>query len=221
MSAAASSIRSPHDDVARRDQLVEQYRFYVLKVARSVADALPVHVEIDDLIGYGNMGLLEAASRYDPSRGARFRTYAHARIRGAMFDGLRRELGPDIAIPFDALEPMTRNAAFRETFVADAGYRASTSGATSAFYRHSCTPATAQEHVVWLSEVRARLERAMETLSPAERAVIVQKYANHASDGAWVRRRYSKSWISRIHVRALEKIRASLLAETPDSEAFR
>ena len=72
MSAAASSIRSPHDDVARRDQLVEQYRFYVLKVARSVADSLPVHVEIDDLIGYGNMGLLEAASRYDPSRGARF-----------------------------------------------------------------------------------------------------------------------------------------------------
>jgi len=46
--------------------------------------------DIDDLISYGQSGLLEAARRYDPERGVPFRAFANFRIRGAMLDGVRK-----------------------------------------------------------------------------------------------------------------------------------
>lgn len=46
------------------------------------------HVEIDDLIAYGQIGLLQAISAYDPSLGRKFVTFAWHRIRGAILDGL-------------------------------------------------------------------------------------------------------------------------------------
>jgi RNA polymerase sigma factor FliA len=46
--------------------------------------------ELDDLISYGQTGLLAAARRYDPERGVPFRAFANFRIRGAMLDGVRQ-----------------------------------------------------------------------------------------------------------------------------------
>jgi RNA polymerase sigma factor for flagellar operon FliA len=46
-------------------------------------------VELDDLIGYGTIGLVRAVERFDPSRGILLKTYAEHRIRGAILDGLR------------------------------------------------------------------------------------------------------------------------------------
>ena len=47
-------------------------------------------LEMDELIAYGQIGLLEAAERFDPKVGANFLTFAHYRIKGAIFDGLRK-----------------------------------------------------------------------------------------------------------------------------------
>lgn len=46
------------------------------------------HVELDDLIGYGQVGLAEAARDFDPGLGHQFTTYAYHRVRGAVLDGL-------------------------------------------------------------------------------------------------------------------------------------
>jgi RNA polymerase sigma factor for flagellar operon FliA len=46
------------------------------------------HVEIDDLIAYGQIGLLEAIEAFDAERGRKFTTFAWHRIRGAILDGL-------------------------------------------------------------------------------------------------------------------------------------
>jgi RNA polymerase sigma factor FliA len=46
--------------------------------------------DLDDLISYGQSGLLEAARRFDPERGVPFRAFANFRIRGAMIDGIRQ-----------------------------------------------------------------------------------------------------------------------------------
>jgi RNA polymerase sigma factor for flagellar operon FliA len=51
---------------------------------------LPSHVQLDDLLQAGMVGLLEAAKRYDCSKGASFETYAGIRIRGAIIDEVRR-----------------------------------------------------------------------------------------------------------------------------------
>lgn len=75
-----------------RDTLVEQHRSYVRALAIKVMQSLPVSVDLNDLIAYGEIGLIEAAERYDPRRGVAFPTFAHYRIKGAIHDGLR-EMG--------------------------------------------------------------------------------------------------------------------------------
>jgi len=54
-----------------------------------VISRLPAHVQVDDLIQSGMVGLIEAAKNYDPSQGASFETYAGIRVRGAMLDDVR------------------------------------------------------------------------------------------------------------------------------------
>ena len=61
----------------------------VKKMARHMMRTLPASVEIDDLVQFGMLGLLDAAQRYECSDGVAFQTYATHRIRGAMLDGLR------------------------------------------------------------------------------------------------------------------------------------
>jgi len=62
----------------------------VKHVASAIAARLPERVSLHDLIGWGNLGLVDAARRYDPAK-ASFTTFAKYRIRGAILDGLRAE----------------------------------------------------------------------------------------------------------------------------------
>ena len=78
---------------ADRAQLVEQHRSYVRVLAVEVAKSLPPHIEFEELIACGNLGLVEAAERYEPRYGVTFQTFAYYRIKGAIYDGLRK-LGP-------------------------------------------------------------------------------------------------------------------------------
>lgn len=58
-------------------------------IARQVAREIGGVVEFDDLRAMGRKGLLEAARRFDPSKGVTFPRYANYRIRGAIYDGVR------------------------------------------------------------------------------------------------------------------------------------
>lgn len=75
---------------AKRDALVIANLGLVRVVATRVARKLR-YVDMPELISLGNIGLLEAAERFDPTRGMAFRTFADFRIRGAILDGLRVE----------------------------------------------------------------------------------------------------------------------------------
>jgi RNA polymerase sigma factor for flagellar operon FliA len=81
--------QAPEND---RDALIEQHRSYVRALAVKVMQGMPVPVDLNDLVAYGEIGLVEAAERYDPRRGVAFPTFAHYRIKGAIHDGLR-EMG--------------------------------------------------------------------------------------------------------------------------------
>lgn len=72
-----------------RTALIESHLAQVKFIAERLAAKLPPSVHADDLIGAGVMGLLDAAEKFDPSRGVLFKTYAEARVRGAMLDHLR------------------------------------------------------------------------------------------------------------------------------------
>ena len=58
-------------------------------VARGIHDRLPAHIELDELISAGTLGLVDAARKYNPSKNVQFRSYAQFRIRGAILDSLR------------------------------------------------------------------------------------------------------------------------------------
>ena len=58
-------------------------------LANRIASRLPAHVDVEDLVQVGLVGLLQSADRYDPDRGVKFQTYANRRVEGAMLDYLR------------------------------------------------------------------------------------------------------------------------------------
>src|SRR5262245_18708806 len=72
------------------EEVVQQYLSLVRAVVSRVAMSLPSHVSADDLYSAGLLGLLNAVRRFNPKSGASFETYARVRIRGAVFDELRR-----------------------------------------------------------------------------------------------------------------------------------
>jgi len=72
-----------------RDELISRYLPLVKNVASRMAIGFPKSVEVGDLINTGVIGLIEAFSNFDPSRGVKFETYAVPRIRGAILDELR------------------------------------------------------------------------------------------------------------------------------------
>ena len=75
---------------ALRDKFIRQYMPLVKYVAGKISTGMPSSVEYDDLVGFGQFGLLDAINKYDPEKNVKFKTYAVARIRGAIFDELRQ-----------------------------------------------------------------------------------------------------------------------------------
>ncbi|MBQ9630274.1 MAG: RNA polymerase sigma factor WhiG [Treponema sp.] len=75
---------------ALRDKFIRQYMPLVKYVAGKVSVGMPGSVEFDDLVGFGQFGLLDAIEKYDPAKNVKFKTYAVTRIRGAIFDELRQ-----------------------------------------------------------------------------------------------------------------------------------
>ena len=82
---ATSSTGTP----ALRDRLILHYAPLVKYVAGRVGSGLPAHVEQADLVSYGTFGLIDAITRFEPTREIKFESYAMARIRGAIIDELR------------------------------------------------------------------------------------------------------------------------------------
>jgi len=76
-------------DEGARDELVLAYSPLVKYVAGRMGTGLPAHVEEEDLISYGLLGLMGALERFDLSRDIKFETYAVSRIKGSMIDELR------------------------------------------------------------------------------------------------------------------------------------
>lgn len=71
-------------------ELITGCQGLVRSIAWKIHQRLPPHVELDDLVGYGQIGLAEAARDYDPNHQTQFTTYAYYRIRGSILDGLSR-----------------------------------------------------------------------------------------------------------------------------------
>ncbi|MBM7581406.1 RNA polymerase sigma factor for flagellar operon FliA [Caldicoprobacter guelmensis] len=80
-----------HNNIEFRNELILRYSYLVKRVVSRLAFASTSSLDVEDLISYGILGLIDAIERYDPSKNVKFETYATFRIKGAIMDQLRKQ----------------------------------------------------------------------------------------------------------------------------------
>jgi len=218
---------------AQRDRLILEHRDFAEALARELHQKLPRHVEFDETRAMAMVGLVEAASRFDPASGAAFKTFAYYRIRGAILDGVRQwarqnpqghsthELTQVLGVE-ESMNEIGEGAACAAACSGDVeqamrNYAANTavvvllSGAAVDAAASDDDPAADAEAAEWYARVRASV-----ALLDEQEATIVRM---HYFDGASftecaVTLGKHKAWISRLHARAIERIRSTLKRDT-------
>lgn len=110
---AKSVAEKQSNRMVRRDRVVLDHLPLVRAIALRVHENLPVHVEVDDLVHAGILGLFDAAEKYDPDKQVAFSSYAKHRIKGAILDSLRQSdwASRDLRRRHKQVEAVTRELA--------------------------------------------------------------------------------------------------------------
>ena len=225
---------SPTPPIVDRDALIEQHRSYVRALAIKVLQTLPSAVELNDLIAYGDIGLVEAADRYDPRRGVGFPTFAHYRIKGAIYDGLR-EMGyysrsANVRVRWTThANDLLGSAADDESASAESAGASVDDEIASAqslidtlipVYLLSlgsdAVPEIVDYNALSMEKIEQReligiVRQLLSELSEDEQQLVDALYFKHVSMTELAARMgITKSWISRLHARAISHLRDSL-----------
>ncbi len=222
-------------DASERTRLVEDHLDLSRRAAAMIHPRVRQHLEFDELVALGNAGLAEAASRYDPTKGASFSTFAWYRVQGSIIDGLRRNtLLPRRVwaklVALRAASDYLEHQSERDTGAASRGVApAAKADALAAI--HKAMSAIRTMYVTSLEGMRdkgfepvsdaptvtdtidtgriaARLREALDELPEKERALMTKHYwegKNLLEAGAELG--ISKSWASRLHAQAVERLR--------------
>src|ERR1035441_4644644 len=89
MTPAEVAYKTSAVETANEEELVMQELPQVYYIASRIPERLPQHVDLEDLVSAGVIGLLEATRSFDGSKNVQFKTFAKFRIRGAILDSLR------------------------------------------------------------------------------------------------------------------------------------
>lgn len=210
-------------------ELIADGQALVRSLALRAHRNLPMRVDLDDLIAYGEVGLAEAARDFDPSRGNQFSTFAYYRIRGSIYDGLAKMTWTSRAryrrmryesMASDVLEsereadsghPMDANASgqwfarvterLSMVFLATDGDDAVNQVTTAV------DPEEGPVQKFIHREVSEKLRTMVGTLPDIERRFIEYVYfEGFTLQDAGARLGFSKSWASRLHAKILERL---------------
>jgi RNA polymerase sigma factor for flagellar operon FliA len=229
-------------DAAERARLVERHLDVARKVAAMLHPRVREFVEMDELVALASAGLAEAAQRYEPDRGVAFTTFAWYRMQGAMVDGLRKSANLPRRvwaklIALRAASEYLEQRGEREVGATRQGAAPASGGDALAAMKDAMS-AIRTMYVTSLEALRDRgfdraddgaspddqlasgrlaraLRDALEQLPEKERALLTKHYwegKNLLEAGAELG--ISKSWASRLHAQAVEKLRAIVDAET-------
>lgn len=227
----------PAFDLTARDELIDEYRAYTERVVGSLIRLFRLPLDrYDEFISAGYLGLVEAASRFDFSAGTPFRSFAFLRIRGAIIDGIRESVGMSGKVyqklrAFEAAndlreqiaheaDPSRRSVASERltrildhAVTASLSYRLSIRDAEIEISGRSeapVDPATIAES----RELVKKIHEFVATLPERERNIIRDYYFRGLpfAQIAEAYGRKSKSWVSRIHRRALVHLQEQVLA---------
>lgn len=211
------------EDMQRHNTLVAQYLPYATSVANRVSQSLSAGVDYDDILCNARLGLIEAAQRFDPSHEVDFRTFAYYRIKGAIYDGLRksgwipRSLYAKLKFEEAANDYLQQRSLYRSQNDPDHTEEelSETVNSLASIYVMSLDEhedidvedpnQQAVDQRTEFHQIRAHMREAMSVLPATERQLIMMYYfQNRTLEEAGERLGLSKSWTSRLHVRALE-----------------
>ncbi|MDQ3267043.1 MAG: sigma-70 family RNA polymerase sigma factor [Myxococcota bacterium] len=213
--------------------ILEKYGPYVRSLASQVRKQFSANLELDELISYGQVGLLEAAERFDPKVGANFLTFAHYRIKGAIFDGLRKMgilRGSDSRSSYvgERANAYLGNLSDREQGGGNRGHSvgddvmevanavsglaalfgASLEGSDGLNIVDESLPA---DQRLEMEQLKRRVRAAIEKLPEKERKLLEGYYFQGKTlEEAGAEIGQSKSWASRLHARAIETLKQLL-----------
>lgn len=219
-----------------RKAILEKYGPYVRSLAATVRKQFNAQLELDELVAYGQIGLLEAAERFDAKVGANFLTFAHYRIKGAIFDGLRKMgvlRGSDARNAFvgERAAAYLGNLSDREAGAGNRGssfdddvsdisdavqglamvFATSLEGADTAGYTDESLPVDVR---LELEQLKTRVRAAIEKLPEKERKLLQGYYfQGRTLEEAGAEIGQSKSWASRLHARAIDRLKELLNEE--------
>lgn len=223
------------DNKKQADVLVAGCQGLVRNIAWKIHQRLPKRVELDELIAYGQVGLIEAANKYDPERGFRFTTFAYYRIRGAIFDGLSEmqwftardfHRGRYEALAGDLMEAEAEYADEDAHYSAQQNAAWMTGMSTRlAVVSLMCGAAEGNEadrvagreddqpsHGLELSELIGALRASVQSLPEQQRELIDLAYFKGLTlKQAGEKLGVSKSWASRLHDKALRALSQGLV----------
>ncbi|MBL8328335.1 MAG: sigma-70 family RNA polymerase sigma factor [Rubrivivax sp.] len=225
-------------DDAQRAALAAQHLDLPRRVARVIHARVRDHLEVEELIALGNLGLAEAVDRWDPSVGTGFRGFAYYRVQGAILDGLRRNSNLPRRV-WARLTALTATAEYLEAAATrDAAARQQAGAATTADKLREVQAALGAIRTMYLVSLdavgddalpvetpradealgrqrqAAALRRALAKLPERERALLTAHYVDGETLlDAGAKLGMSKSWASRLHARAVDQLRALLAAE--------
>ncbi|MCU0720714.1 MAG: sigma-70 family RNA polymerase sigma factor [Pirellula sp.] len=208
--------------------LISEGRALVRSIALRIYRNLPMRVELDDLIAYGELGLAEAARDFEPEQGNQFSTFAYYRIRGSIYDGIakmtwtsraryRRMRYEQMAHEVLQSENEKPNAS---DGVAENGkwFTQATERLAMVYLACDCDndtdavqtaldPGAEASSRIIHREASETLKRLVAGLPEDERRFINYVYFEGLTlQDAGSRLGYSKSWASRMHVKILEKL---------------
>lgn len=221
-----------------KEELVEKYDSLVRSIAIQLKARLCLYIDLDELISCGRLGLLEASERFDYRLGVSFKTFAYYRIRGAMYDGLRkmelitRRKDPRIKFEEAATQVLSSEAARgssepRKNSLKDDIEEVHSlisslvpiyllaSDSLDNLQEPDASRCSAEEAAL-RNEEKEALHSAMNQLSKNERSLIdLYYYKDMTLEEAAARIGLSKSWASRLHARALDRIKESMQKKKP------
>jgi RNA polymerase sigma factor for flagellar operon FliA len=220
----ATVTKKELEALRKRDELISQYMPYAASIASRVCQSLSSAVDYEEVLCNARLGLLEAARRFDESHGVDFRTFAYYRIKGAIYDGLRRSgwlprtLYAKIKFE-EAANEYLQNRSLRSTQEIvkehDDKAVAATVNSLASIYIISLdaaedleiedTSAPNVEQRTEFLQVRQYMRDAIGSLPEKEKQLVKMYYfQNKTLEEIGDRLGLSKSWTSRLHARALE-----------------
>ena len=239
--AAKLAPQTTEKNNARRDQLILEFMHLVRPIAGSVQKSISVHTELDDLVHAGTMGLFDAATKYQDDKEVPFPVYAKHRIRGAILDSLRELdwASRDARRHYKQMESVTRELTAKlqriptQVEIAEAmgldarrwqnlmiDFRSLGMNATRQSTADSddmparevpSAPANNPDQVYARSEMRRKLQLAMQGLSQRHQEVVTLYYMGDMTmKEIGTKLGVNESRVSQIHKSALAKMQTTL-----------